>query len=66
MARDAMTSASDSSNPSAPQDTPLYAIFQDGVWSFVDEEIWADLILQGDEYAFTCEICKKSLSECEC
>lgn len=62
----AMTQSSDSSNPSAPQDTPLYAIFQDGEWFFVDQDIWDDLIIQGDEYAFTCETCHKPLSECEC
>ncbi len=27
-------------------ETPLYAIFQDGEWYFVDEEIWADLVDQ--------------------
>lgn len=30
-------------------DIPLYAIFQDGEWYFVDEEIWADLVDQAEE-----------------
>jgi nitric oxide reductase activation protein len=32
----------------ADHDTPLYAIFEDGDWYFVDEEIWADLIFQAE------------------
>lgn len=49
MPSNAMSFASDSQNPSAPQDTPLYAIFQDGEWFFVDEEIWNDLIFRNDQ-----------------
>lgn len=30
----------------AANDTPLYAIFQNGEWFFVDEEIFADMIDQ--------------------
>jgi len=32
--------------PDPANDTPLYALFQDGEWFFVDEEIWADMIDQ--------------------
>jgi len=66
MPSQAMSLSSDSQNLPAPQDIPLYAIFQDGEWFFVDQEIWEDLVLQGDEYAFTCQTCQKPLSECEC
>jgi len=66
MARDAMTQSSDSSNPVAPQDTPLYAFFENGEWYYVDEEIMADLVIRSQEYAFTCETCQQPLADCEC
>jgi len=49
MARDAMTQDLDSLNPSVPQDTPLYAIFDDGEWYVVEEEIWTDIVLQAED-----------------
>lgn len=30
-------------------DTPLYAIFEDGEWFFLDEEIWTDIVLQAED-----------------
>ena len=57
---------SDSQNPSAPQDTPLYAIFENGEWHFVDQELWDILTLRSQEYAFTCETCEQPLADCEC
>lgn len=57
---------SDSQNPPAPHDTPLYAIFENGEWYYVDEEIWNDHIIRSQEFAFTCETCQKPLAECEC
>lgn len=33
----------------AAPDTPLYAIFLDGEWYFVDEEIWIDIALLSDD-----------------
>lgn len=62
----AMTQSSDSQNPVVPQDTPLYAIFENGEWHFVDQELWDALTLRSQEYAFICETCDKPLSECEC
>lgn len=32
-------------------DTPLYALFEDGEWYFLDEEIWADIVLQAEDPA---------------
>lgn len=57
---------SDSHNPVAPHDTPLYAIFENGEWYYVDEEIWTDHIIRSQEFAFTCETCGQQLANCLC